>query len=486
MSENRYQGFDIANYAGANINFNIMKDAGFDTVLIECGQADTEMIDYSQIYYDIDYTNAKAACLKIGTYFFVYNNVSPEIQAQQYCNLLMNKTMDCKFILDIETGSIVGETYGGMSIDELAQSIIENMQIIFKNNGIILTDNDFVIYSSIDFATENLIESINIYNFWVANPIDSTNYMPPNDSNPNYSGNWVGWQWNFYGEVENSGIKSGAYFDFDVFLEGMYLSEPITLGVTKTQNINIGCEVEILKSATYFAPKLIPSTDKGVAYIIEDVDGAMCKLNKINEWVNYNDLKLVPTPQKNKQDSNVNSNKLWDSLDFYTKLGIFIGSFEGYIPYESNGEIGYSTNAAYWSGDYITKMQALNYAVEYVKMNQDYHFNLMEECGMNPYKLNRNQLFALYDAAYNLTAEAFQQLISTIVNDNIENPSLQDFMDFDDGGYGNLPARRKAEWEIYTKGLVTFWDDDNYYSLPSEYQKMVINGVENNEEFHVL
>lgn len=68
------------------------------------------------------------------------------------------------------------------------------MQIIFKNNGIILTDNDFVIYSSIDFATENLIESINIYNFWVANPIDSTNYMPPNDSNPNYSGNWVGWQ----------------------------------------------------------------------------------------------------------------------------------------------------------------------------------------------------------------------------------------------------------------------------------------------------
>ena len=59
-------------------------------------------------------------------------------------------------------------------------------------------------------------------------------------------------------------------------------------------------------------------------------------------------------------------------------------------------------------------------------------------------------------------------------------------MDFDDGGYGNLPARRKAEWEIYIKGLVTFWDDDNYYSLPSEYQKMVINGVENNEEFPVL
>lgn len=189
------------------------------------------------------------------------------------------------------------------------------------------------------------------------------------------------------------------------------------------------------------------------------------------------------TPSSTQPSGNTPS--LWNSLDFYTKLGIFIGTFEGYEPYEVGGEIGYSTNADNWSGGYMSKEAALNYAIEFVKNNEQYLFNLMNENGMDPNNLNANQLFALYDAGYNLTGEAFGELISTIVNDNINSPQQSDFTAFDNGGEGNLYQRRYDEWVIYTTGDVNFWDDDNYYSLPVAYQEMVSSGVANGDTFPV-
>lgn len=158
MSNKLHKAVELTNYQYENIDFDSLKSMGYDTVIIECGGANTVLSDDSPYpYFQTHYNQAINAEFNIGFYFWVYSNVNPKLQAQEFYNLIEGKNSNCKFILDIELGSTentsTGYQYGyynNMSMDQIAQSIVENMKNIISQNRIsnINDDDDFVIYSS--------------------------------------------------------------------------------------------------------------------------------------------------------------------------------------------------------------------------------------------------------------------------------------------------------------------------------------------------
>lgn len=283
-----HKAIDISNHQ-STINFEELSHQGYDTVIIECGSG------YSPVSSDIPnpgldshYENAVAAGFNIGFYFWFYNNVSPQDQAQEFVNFISGKTSNCKFFIDLESGSMLSSTnYNNESLDTLIQEMVESMKSICAEQGLILQDSDFGIYCPRSYAVQVPV-SLSKYLLWLSCPVstipDETD-TPPSYQGMNFS-NWAGWQW----DITN--------LDRDVFQSTAYFSNPVTIGKTQGNvsslgSLQVGDYVKLLDTATNFAPNLIPSSDKGINYTIESIDGSMCKLSEINKWVNFEFLNLI-------------------------------------------------------------------------------------------------------------------------------------------------------------------------------------------------
>lgn len=283
-----HKAIDISNHQ-STINFEELSQQGYDTVIIECGSG------YSPVSSDIPnpgldshYENAVAAGFNIGFYFWFYNNVSPQDQAQEFVNFISGKTSNCKFFIDLESGSMLSSTnYNNESLDTLIQEMVESMKSICAKQGLILQDSDFGIYCPRSYAVQVPV-SLSKYLLWLSCPVstipDETD-TPPSYQGMNFS-NWAGWQW----DITN--------LDRDIFQSTAYFSSPVTIGktqgtVSSSNSLKVGDYVKLLDTATNFAPNLIPSNDKGINYTIESIDGSMCKLSGINEWVNFEFLNLI-------------------------------------------------------------------------------------------------------------------------------------------------------------------------------------------------
>lgn len=286
MSNKLHKAVELTNYQYENIDFDSLKSMGYDTVIIEYGGGNTVLSDDSPYpYFQTHYNQAINAEFNIGFYFWVYSNVNPKLQAQEFYNLIEGKNSNCKFILDIELGSTentsTGYQYGyynNMSMDQIAQSIVENMKSIISQNGISnINDDDFVIYSSRAFAQNNLSKSIQKYNFWVADPIGE---IPSINSTPTYNGssfNWIGWQWKQ--DVSLSGV--GTSCDLDVFKDNFYFESPIVLGKT-----NNGGSENLLKKE-YIDGNLIKFKDSSMYIPI-----AINNTSDVFNLFNYNDVSV--------------------------------------------------------------------------------------------------------------------------------------------------------------------------------------------------
>lgn len=216
------------------------------------------------------------------------------------------KKVDCKLMLDVETGSVknteTGVYYGyynNMSIEEITIGIIEELKILMSESRLSnINDKDFIVYSSRGFFEENLANILDKYLLWVADP---TGVIPNIDTNIVYNGktlNWTGYQ-----SIQDTPFTGvGTSCDLDVFKSEAFFSTPIIFGESTgplpsegSNNLKIGTDVKIT-SGTNFAPNLIPSTDKGVKYSIDSINGSMYKLSEINEWVDFEDLSLIQSP----------------------------------------------------------------------------------------------------------------------------------------------------------------------------------------------
>ena len=195
---------ELTNYQNQTIDFDNLTQKGYDTVLLECGHGNTVLSEETPLaYFETHYNQAIAANFKIGYYFWVYSNIDPKIQAQEYFNLVKDKRANCKLMLDVETGSIKNTKtgiplgyYNNMNIEEITIGIIEELKVLMSASGLSnINDKDFIVYSSRSFFKKNLTNILDKYLLWVADP---TGVIPNIDTTIIYNGetlNWAGYQW---------------------------------------------------------------------------------------------------------------------------------------------------------------------------------------------------------------------------------------------------------------------------------------------------
>ena len=485
---------ELTNYQNQTIDFDSLTNKGYDTVLLECGGGNTVLSDETPLaYFETHYNQAITANFKIGYYFWVYSNVDPKIQAQEYFNLVKDKKANCKLMLDVELGSVENTStgipygyYNNMTIEEITIGIIEELKILMSASGLSnINDKDFIVYSSRDFFEKNLANILDKYLLWVADP---TGVIPNIDTTIICNGetlNWVGYQW-----MQNKPFTGvGASCDLDVFKSAAFFSTPIIFGKStgslsdgEVHALKVGTEVKIT-SGRNFAPNLIPSNDKGIKYTVDSIDGSMCKLNGINEWVNFEFLNLIQSlnPIKHKSPSTNSNNLSWDNLPLETKTSIFIASNEGFSPgsYPSGGEIGYSTGnyQQYMQGIKlpITPMNGITLIERWISPQISTWNKWINDGGLNLDNLTDNQKIALYDFAYNTGgATILSQLTNCISTrtatfDNtfgsfeyVSNPAYQQGID----------NRRKSEFNMYFNGP-SF--GSSVSELPSQYYTLIKN-----------
>lgn len=116
-------------YAQGYINFNKVKSAGYDYVIIRAGYG--KLNSQKDSYFERNYKNAKAAGLKIGAYWYSYaDSYSDALAEADVCmNCIKGKTFDLPIYYDIEE-----ESQANLSKTKLT-NLIEGFCSKLESNG---------------------------------------------------------------------------------------------------------------------------------------------------------------------------------------------------------------------------------------------------------------------------------------------------------------------------------------------------------------
>lgn len=106
------QGVDLSDWQGSEVDFNLIKDAGYDYVILRAGFARTE-----DKTFEGNYSRAKAAGLDVGVYLYSYADTKDEVlqEAAALKTWLKGKQLEYPVYFDLEDP----ETHGSMSVDAL-------------------------------------------------------------------------------------------------------------------------------------------------------------------------------------------------------------------------------------------------------------------------------------------------------------------------------------------------------------------------------
>lgn len=96
------KGIDVSTWQG-NINFNQVKAAGIDFVIIRAGYGDA----VKDNWFEENYRKAKAAGLKVGAYWYSYASSAEgaKLEAQGCAKVLAGKQFEYPIYFDIEEKS---------------------------------------------------------------------------------------------------------------------------------------------------------------------------------------------------------------------------------------------------------------------------------------------------------------------------------------------------------------------------------------------
>lgn len=98
------KGIDISHWNG-EIDFNKVKKAGYEFVIIKAGGSDKGF--YTDSKFNKNYEKAKAAGLNVGAYYFVGKNFkgaeSGKADAERFIKILSGKQFEYPVYVDIET-----------------------------------------------------------------------------------------------------------------------------------------------------------------------------------------------------------------------------------------------------------------------------------------------------------------------------------------------------------------------------------------------
>ena len=94
-----YHGLDISSYQGADLDFNRIKSAGYDYVILRAGTTNGK-----DTTFENNYTKAKAAGLDVGAYFYTYATTvsAAEKDANTFLSYLSGKKFEYPVYLDYE------------------------------------------------------------------------------------------------------------------------------------------------------------------------------------------------------------------------------------------------------------------------------------------------------------------------------------------------------------------------------------------------
>lgn len=101
------KGIDVSKWQG-HIDFNAVKRSGVDFVIIQAGYGISAL--QKDPFFEVNYTRAKAAGLKVGAYWFSYAKTPDEAlkEARACAAVIANKRFDFPIYYDLETDAKSG------------------------------------------------------------------------------------------------------------------------------------------------------------------------------------------------------------------------------------------------------------------------------------------------------------------------------------------------------------------------------------------
>lgn len=190
-------GLDLSRYS-LNVDFNALKRAGVDFVILRVGSNTTQ-----DIYFEEYYAAAKAAGLDVGVYFFTFaeNGADAKADAERVAGWLTGKKLEYPVFYDIEDyQDYLPSTFSEEKIMEIAHTFMTEMVELGYYPGL-YTGNELL---NDVFHTE---KTLKLYDVWFARwPLS-----PPDDETIlEYSKDYSMWQYMFVEEGFAGGAVEGA------------------------------------------------------------------------------------------------------------------------------------------------------------------------------------------------------------------------------------------------------------------------------------
>ena len=151
------KGIDISLWQGPNIDFNAVKNSGYDFVIINAGYG--KYAYQKDPYFENNYTRAKAAGLKVGAYWYSYatNVGDAKEEARVFCDILKGKEFEYPVWLDIEDPS--QERLSSRTINQICRAFCGYLEERKHYTGI---------YSYLSFLNKLDETTLKAHDIWVA------------------------------------------------------------------------------------------------------------------------------------------------------------------------------------------------------------------------------------------------------------------------------------------------------------------------------
>ena len=196
----QYDGIDISRWQGGSIDFARVKEAGYGIVYIRAGGGG----DYTDPDFERNYTEAKAAGMQIGFYYYVdaENETEAGEQAAHFASLVRDKEPDCRPAMEFV-------------IDGLDNATVNRLALAFLQRAEELSGFAMCVYTNAYNAGNVYSGAITAYPLWIA----EYDVERPSDI-----GTWTAWAgWQYDASASVPGVDGNV--DRDIFTNGIFLPE---------------------------------------------------------------------------------------------------------------------------------------------------------------------------------------------------------------------------------------------------------------------
>lgn len=196
----QYDGIDISRWQGGSIDFARVKEAAYGIVYIRAGGGG----DYTDPDFERNYTEAKAAGMQIGFYYYVdaENETEAGEQAAHFASLVRDKEPDCRPAMEFV-------------IDGLDNATVNRLALAFLQRAEELSGFAMCVYTNAYNAGNVYSGAITAYPLWIA----EYDVERPSDI-----GTWTAWAgWQYDASASVPGVDGNV--DRDIFTNGIFLPE---------------------------------------------------------------------------------------------------------------------------------------------------------------------------------------------------------------------------------------------------------------------